>query len=54
MLTTLILMRGELPDVQNLKNVLDQFSTATGLHINYHKSTAVPMHMEQPVIPQYI
>ena len=51
---TLILMRGELPDVQNLKNVLDQFSAATGLHINYHKSTAVPMHMEQPVIPQCI
>jgi len=41
---TLILVRAERQDVENLKVVLDQFSTATGLKINYDKSTMVPMH----------
>jgi len=51
---TLILLRGELSDVRNLKVILDQSSAATGLHINYHKSTAVPMHMGEDLIPQCI
>ena len=41
---TLILVRAERQDVENLKVVLDQFSAATGLKINYDKSTMVPMH----------
>ena len=41
---TLILVRAERQDVENLKPVLDQFSAATGLKINYDKSTMVPMH----------
>lgn len=49
---TLILLSGELADVQHLKNILDQFSAATGLLINYHKSTAVPLHMTEESIPQ--
>ena len=51
---TLILLRGELSDVRNLKVILDQFSAATGLHINFHKSTVVPMHMGEDLIPQCI
>lgn len=51
---TLILMRGELADVERLKSLLDQFSAATGLHGNYHKSTAVPMHMSEDDIPRCI
>jgi hypothetical protein len=46
---TLLLIRGELADVQALKTVLDQFSSATGLQINYSKSTAVPIYMEPEV-----
>jgi len=42
---TLIIVRGELADVQNLRIILDQFADATGLQINYTKSTAVPIHM---------
>ena len=30
---------------ENLKAVLDQFSAATGLKINYDKSAMVPMHI---------
>ena len=51
---TLILLRGELGDVEHLKLVLDQFSAATGLHINYHKSTVVPLHMDEAIVPQCI
>jgi hypothetical protein len=51
---TLILLRGELADVQQMKCILVQFSAATGLLINYHKSTAVPLHMDEEVIPQCI
>jgi hypothetical protein len=29
-----------------LKQVLEDFTTATGLAINYHKSTFVPLHLE--------
>jgi len=42
---TLILLRGEVEQVQKLKSLLDQFVAASGLLINYHKSTAVPMNM---------
>ena len=41
---TLILVRAERQDVENLKVVLDQFAAATGQKINYDKSTMVPMH----------
>lgn len=51
---TLILLRGELGEVTQLKMLLDQFSAATGLRINYHKSTAVPMHMKAEDIPDSI
>ncbi|KAJ1256155.1 hypothetical protein BS78_K076500 [Paspalum vaginatum] len=42
---TLILFRADLTDVQNLNALLDSFSEATGLRINYTKSTAVPMYV---------
>ncbi|KAJ1278642.1 hypothetical protein BS78_04G094500 [Paspalum vaginatum] len=42
---TLILLRASVQDVQNLKRLLDSFSNATGLKINYTKSTAVPMNI---------
>ena len=44
---TLILIRGTSEDVINLRGILDSFSDATGLKINYHKSTAVPMHVPE-------
>ncbi|CAN6228096.1 unnamed protein product [Urochloa humidicola] len=47
---TLIVLRGATEDVRQLKNVLDKFSAATGLHINYHKSTAVPMNMPDEIL----
>jgi hypothetical protein len=41
----LILIKGDIDGVTNLKNILDSFSPATGLHINFHKSTFIPMHI---------
>lgn len=42
---TLIMLRGDVPAIRSLKSVLDSFSRATGLEINFHKSTFVPMHI---------
>jgi mannosylglycoprotein endo-beta-mannosidase len=47
---TLLLVRGELEDVQALKVLLDQFVAATGLQINYTKSTAVLIFMEEAAV----
>ena len=44
---TLILIRATTEDVINLKSTLDSFSAATGLKINYHNSTVVPMHVPE-------
>ena len=44
---TLILVRAASEDVIALKRILDVFSAATGLKINFHKSTVVPMHVPE-------
>ena len=41
---TLVVLRSNLASASRLKEVLDAFSVATGLKINYNKSTIVPMH----------
>jgi len=43
---TLIILRADPADVSRLKAILDQFAMATGLKINFHKSPAVPMHVQ--------
>jgi hypothetical protein len=42
---TLLLVRAEITDIRRLKVVLNDFTSATGLKINYAKSTLVPMHV---------
>jgi hypothetical protein len=42
---TLLLVRAEVTDIRRLKAVLNKFASATGLKINYNKSTLVPMHV---------
>jgi hypothetical protein len=51
---TLIVVRGDLHDIQNLKVMLERFVLATGLCINYSKSTAVPTHMAQESAAQCV
>ncbi|CAN6253863.1 unnamed protein product [Urochloa humidicola] len=46
---TLILVRGDVQTITALKQVLDSFSAATGLVINFHKSTFVPMNVDELV-----
>lgn len=41
---TLILLAANCLSLQTLKDVLDRFFAATGLWINFNKSTMVPMH----------
>ncbi|CAO2039804.1 unnamed protein product [Urochloa humidicola] len=42
---TLVITRGDIQSMTTLKSILDDFSAATGLSINFHKSTFVPMHV---------
>lgn len=49
---TLILVKAELLAIVHLKSILDQFSSATGLDINFHKTTFVPMHVEDSLAGQ--
>lgn len=51
---TLLLIRGDPTDAKRLKTALDQFALATGLKINYNKSTAVPIHMSEDAIQECI
>jgi hypothetical protein len=44
---TLIIMRADSAGAVRLKEILDQFAAATGLTINFHKSTLVPMHVPE-------
>jgi hypothetical protein len=46
---TIIIIRSSEDDMRNLKVVLDSFSVATGLHINFHKSTFAPVHVDPDV-----
>ena len=44
------MLRADVNDVQHLKQCLDQFAQATGLKINFHKSTVVPMHVPMALV----
>ncbi|CAD6247846.1 unnamed protein product [Miscanthus lutarioriparius] len=43
---TLIFLKGDIAVVLNLRQILNAFSLATGLHINFHKSTFIPMNLK--------
>lgn len=49
---TLIVLRGDFEAAQELKSILDNFSEATGLKINYSKSTLVSIHMDVDLVYQ--
>lgn len=48
---TIILVHADHASVQRLKATLDMFAAATGLVINYNKSTATPMHVRPAPLP---
>lgn len=45
---------GEAQGVVALKERLDQFAVMTGLHINFMKSTIVPIHMDDQVVQECV
>ncbi|GJN28650.1 hypothetical protein PR202_gb16799 [Eleusine coracana subsp. coracana] len=51
---TLIVARADEPAVSHLKHQLQRFSKATGMCINYSKSTLVPMHVVEDDVPVYV
>ena len=51
---TIILVRAETGDVARLKQLLDMFSSATGLKIHYNKSTITSMHLPEGAIEDFL
>lgn len=51
---TLILVCGDVAGIMALKNILTAFSNTTGLMINFHKSTFVPMHKPEADYAQMV
>ena len=51
---TLIIMRACADGAARLKLLLDQFAAATGLIINFSKSTVVPMHVDEETRAQAV
>jgi hypothetical protein len=51
---TLLLVRGEPSDIARLRTLLDEFASTTGLLINYNKSTAVQIHMDEDTVAHFI
>jgi hypothetical protein len=47
---TLIILEASVPAAERLKKILDLFALATGLVINFTKSTMVPMHVSPGVV----
>jgi hypothetical protein len=51
---TLIVLKGDFEAAQELKSILDNFSEATDIKINYSKSMLVPIHMDADLVDQCI
>lgn len=47
---TLLVLRGDLAGAVAIKDILDSFAAFTGLHINYGKSTLVPINMPEHIV----
>lgn len=48
------MLKAELIGATRLKEILDQFAALSGLHINYGKSTLVPIHVEEGVVAECV
>jgi hypothetical protein len=47
---TLVLFRADIVAAERLRSILDMFAAATGLVINFHKSTLVAMHVDDDTV----
>ena len=51
---TLIIARADKDGAVRLRQILDQFAAATGLIINFTKSTLVPVHVEEEALARVV
>lgn len=51
---TLIVLKGDNAAASELRIILDQFASLFGLHINYSKSTLVPIHMDEHMVGECV
>ena len=42
---TILILKADLAQVQHLKVLLDTFAYSTGLKVNYHKSSMIPINV---------
>jgi hypothetical protein len=47
---TLVVFKAETETTVKLKEILDQFAALSGLHINFDKSTLVPIHVPEQIV----
>lgn len=50
----IILVRADMEDVRRLRQALDMFSAATGLAINFGKSTVTPMNLPEGALQGFM
>jgi len=43
---TILILKADLTEVQHLKTLLDIFAESTGLKVNYHKSSIIPINVQ--------
>ena len=43
---TILILKADLAEVQHLKSLLDIFAESTGLKVNYHKSSIIPINVQ--------
>lgn len=51
---TLLLIRADIADATRLKELLDAFANTIGLRIDFTKSTFMPMHVPEELLPDMI
>jgi hypothetical protein len=42
-----MIMPADLPELEHLKDILRKFSSSTGLHVNYHKTSLIHVIVDE-------
>jgi len=51
---TLVVLKSDLNAISKLKDILELFASLSRLHINFSKSTLVPIHIDEGMILQCV
>jgi len=51
---TLIVFKADVVGAAKLKDILDHFAAFSGLHINFSKSTLIPIHTSEQIVSECV